>query len=110
METQHKDLAAGRWFTMSLAEQLGNVGSEVGRAVKWRNQGNLENQEKALIRAYELLDLTIADYRWQRTPRLKELCRSREMLGEAFYGGDFKSTPEAIEKYFYWYAIEARRI
>ena len=28
----HKDSAAGPWYKMSLAEQLGNIGSEVGRA------------------------------------------------------------------------------
>jgi hypothetical protein len=28
---RHRELAAGRWQTLSLAEQLGNVGSEVGR-------------------------------------------------------------------------------
>lgn len=28
----HKELAAGRWFELSLAEQLGNIGSEVLRA------------------------------------------------------------------------------
>lgn len=26
---QHAELAAGRWHTMSLMEQLGNIGSEV---------------------------------------------------------------------------------
>jgi hypothetical protein len=32
----HQNLAVGRWFEMTLAEQLGNVGSEVGRAIKWQ--------------------------------------------------------------------------
>ncbi|KKR48367.1 MAG: hypothetical protein UT86_C0006G0005 [Candidatus Magasanikbacteria bacterium GW2011_GWC2_40_17] len=109
MDTQHKNLAEGRWFTLSLAEQLGNVGSEVGRAVKWQKQGNEEQKERALFRAFELLDLTIMDPKWLKTPRLKEICRSREMLGAAFYGGEFKSRPEEMEKYFYWYAVEARK-
>jgi len=29
----HKELAEGRWFQLSLMEQLGNIGSEVGRAL-----------------------------------------------------------------------------
>ncbi len=109
MEAQHKDLAAGRWFTMSLAEQLGNVGSEVGRAVKWQKQGNEEQKEKALFRAFELLDLTKIDPRWRESPRLKEICRAREVLGNAFYGGELKITPEEMEKYFYQFALAARR-
>lgn len=109
MKMWHRDLGAGRWFTLSLAEQLGNVGSEVGRAVQWRRQGDIENQDKALARAFELLDLTIADGRWQKTSRLKELCRSRELLGFSFYGGEIKSRPEEMERYFYWYARAARK-
>jgi hypothetical protein len=31
-EIQHRDLAAGRWWQLTLAEQLGNIGSEVSRA------------------------------------------------------------------------------
>lgn len=27
----HQNLARGRWFELSLAQQLGNIGSEVGR-------------------------------------------------------------------------------
>ncbi|TSC78477.1 MAG: hypothetical protein G01um101429_750, partial [Parcubacteria group bacterium Gr01-1014_29] len=30
----HKELAEGRWFQLSLMEQLGNIGSEVGRAAR----------------------------------------------------------------------------
>jgi hypothetical protein len=32
----HKELAAGKWFTLSLPEQLANIGSEVGRARRWQ--------------------------------------------------------------------------
>lgn len=37
MSYQHAELAAGRWRTVSLMEQLGNIGSEVERAIKWRS-------------------------------------------------------------------------
>ena len=30
----HAGLAAGRWHTLTLNEQLGNVGSDVGRAIR----------------------------------------------------------------------------
>jgi len=35
---QHRDLAAGRWAQFSLAEQLANVGSEVGRMLRWQER------------------------------------------------------------------------
>lgn len=43
MSVQHRDLAAGRWWTVWMAEQLGNIGSEVSRAARW----SLKNPEKA---------------------------------------------------------------
>lgn len=104
----HQNLAAGRWFELTIAEQLGNIGSEVGRAVKWQNKANLESRDRALDRAFDLLNLSIIDKRWWG-PRLKELCRVREVLSDTFYGDrEYKDTPEALEKYFYQYALVAR--
>ncbi|MDD2758584.1 MAG: hypothetical protein PHD72_04465 [Patescibacteria group bacterium] len=96
------------WFKMSICEQLGNVGSEVGRAVNWRKKENNEQEERSLARAFELLDLTVADKRW-RGGRKKELYRAREILADAFYGeNEYKTTPGDMEKYFYHYAVAAR--
>lgn len=33
---RHRGLAEGRWEQLSLVEQLANVGSEVGRMLRWR--------------------------------------------------------------------------
>ena len=60
---------------MSLPEQMGNIGSEVGRTVKWMNKNN-ELFRSAAARALELMDLTITDPRW-RGRRLRELARAR---------------------------------
>lgn len=59
MEFQHKDLAAGRWAQMSLAEQMLNIGSEVSRANRWKAKGNEEQCHRAADRALELVLLTI---------------------------------------------------
>ncbi|MDO8626561.1 MAG: hypothetical protein Q7K39_03870 [Candidatus Magasanikbacteria bacterium] len=100
-------MTAGRWSTFSLAEQLGNVGSEVGRAAIRERSGDTAQRDRALERALELLDLTIADSRWQK--RLKEICRAREVLCDTFWGKrEYHSTPEAMEKYFYHFALLAR--
>ena len=45
----HTSLAAGRWFTMTLTEQLGNVGNEVSRALKARGKDE-QRFENAVFR------------------------------------------------------------
>lgn len=106
MVTFHKELAGGRWFELSLAEQLGNIGSEVGRA--FRAQGKDEEHFKnATGRALELFDLTLEDSRWRG--RLREIARAREVFCDVITGGhEYKSTPEDLNKYFLQFAFEAR--
>lgn len=102
----HPSLAAGRWQTFSLMEQLANVGSEVERALKWREKGNMEYSRLALERALELLGLTIADPRHRS--RLKEITRLREALLDFFLGdNEFGSTERSWRGYFYAFAIAA---
>jgi len=105
--TMHSNLATGRWAEMSLVEQMGNLGSEVGRAMKSKQQGNAERKENALKRAFELLDLIIADQRWRK--RLKEIVRLREVLADFFYCDNIYNTSfESLDKYFYYFAYAAR--
>lgn len=108
MAFQHSDLASGRWFSFSLAEQLGNIGSEVGRAIRWYEKGNKEYFESAYSRMLELIDLTIADARW-RGPRRKELLRMREALCDSFEKERQMMIPLSDwPKYFLPFAILAR--
>lgn len=94
----HKNLAEGRWFTLSFFEQMANVGSEVERAMKWREK-NKEYSRLASDRALELLDLTIADSKNRK--RLKELFRLREVLADYFYFDNiYKSTDQKWRSYF----------
>jgi hypothetical protein len=39
MNEQHKNLAAGKWNSLAFFEQMANVGSEVERAIIWREKG-----------------------------------------------------------------------
>lgn len=106
MTVQHKNLAAGGWQRLSLMEQLGNVGSEINRALNWRGRGE-KSYENAITRAFELLDLTIADPRWRL--RLKEILRTREFLADAIFGGkEYKTTLEDLNCYFFNFALAAR--
>lgn len=97
-----------QWHTLSLCEQMGNIGSEVGRALAWQKRGEAVHTEHALARAFELFDLTLGDRRW--VLRLKELARAREVLADYFYNDNkYGSTALTLEKYFYYFAYAARR-
>jgi hypothetical protein len=99
-------MASGRWFRLSLAEQLANIGSEVSRARKWQGKDEKFFQG-AVSRALELFYLTIADPRWRT--RLKELCRLREVFCDTISGGkEYNSSFEDLDKYFYYFARAAR--
>ena len=106
MTPRHVELAAGRWQSLSLLEQLANLGSEVERAIGWASKGNPEYSRMALERGLELLDLTIADPKHRR--RLKELTRLREVLLDYFVGENlFCSSESNWRSYFGAYGMAA---
>jgi hypothetical protein len=99
MNVHHTELAAGRWKEMSLCEQMANVGSEVSRALNWRKKGKAEYVERAVVRALELMELTIASV--STFPRRRELTRVREVLLDFFCGNnDFASSEKTWRGYF----------
>lgn len=104
----HPSLAAGRWHTLSLAEQLGNVGSEVERALRAHAAGRADRLERALDRALELFDLTATDPR-RTEPQRREVLRAREQFCRVFF--DETAEPglaDFLRRYFLEFAIAAR--
>ena len=55
-EVRHRTLTPARWHELRVTEQLGNIGSEVSRAARWRAR-NPELAQSAFYRALELIDL-----------------------------------------------------
>ncbi|MEO0185960.1 MAG: hypothetical protein ABIL20_09205 [candidate division WOR-3 bacterium] len=107
MTYQHKELANGRWFEFSFIDQVANIGSEVVRAISWREK-NREYSIKAIERALELLDLTVADKK--NRGRLKELLRLREVLVDYFYfDNQYGSSDKLWHSYFYPFFHAARK-
>ena len=107
MPIQHKELAAGRWQSMTFAEQMGNIGSEINRAAAWQGKDE-ELFTGAIVRALELMDFTIQDPRWRM--RLKELARAREMICDAYTGGHgYRASLPELDRYFFSFAFLARR-
>jgi len=91
-----------RWNRMPIFEQLGNIGSEVGRTLKLKRQG--EDFEPALIRALDLFDATIEGLVAVKSHRAKEVLRAKEQFLMAVYDREDPS----IEDYFMQFAIAAR--
>lgn len=88
-------------------EQLGNIGSEVGRASRAHAQANEARFALALDRALELFDLTLADERW--ATRRKEIARAREVVCDFLVGdNEYGSTAESLDAYFLAFAVAAR--
>ncbi len=108
MSPQYNELASGRWFKMSLAEQMANIGSEVSRALNWQKKERKELSIKAFNRALELLDMTVSSVKKYST--LKELLRVREALIDFFYGvNEFASSEILWRKYFDHFVYLARK-
>jgi hypothetical protein len=104
----HREAAAGRWFKMTLMAQMGNIGTEVARSVRARDSGNEARAWNALVRALELFDLTIADRRWVG-PKLREICRAREVVCDYLVGENEYGTDAAfLDRYFMAFAMAAR--
>jgi hypothetical protein len=89
-----------RWHSLTLAEQLGNVGSEYSRMVRNFKLNDTDKFQSALTRYLELLDFTIEDPRWNLA-RKRELLRVREVSCENF--------SDSFQKYFDQFALLARR-
>ena len=85
---------------MSLAEQMGNIGSEFSRMISLKQKGDLKNAQNSFDRVLELLDLTIS----QRKNR--ELFRLREVLCDLFVGSNiYKVSTKYLKDYFLFFAL-----
>jgi len=96
-----------RWSTFSLLQQMGNIGSEVGRTIRAHEGGNTSRFEHALARALELFDLTAADARWKGARR-REILRAREEFCRLFFDEEVsQGSARSLERYFLHFARAA---
>ncbi|HSW97249.1 MAG TPA: hypothetical protein VLF89_05475 [Candidatus Saccharimonadales bacterium] len=106
MNIFHDDLKE-RWVTFSIFEQMANIGTEVGRAIRWKRKQNSQMSQNAFYRSLELIDFTIDDSK--NKTNLKEILRMRELLVDYFMGENiYKSSDQAWEKYFFPFNLTAR--
>ena len=97
-----------RWAQLSIFEQMGNVGSEVGRAINAWRAGKKDRAQGAIDRGLDLLNATAEVWARQKSPRTREILRARECFVALFYGGTFDQDADALERYFMQFALAAR--
>ena len=101
-------ITSERWSKFSLFEQMGHIGSEVSRARVWQERKDTASRNRCIERAFELVDLTIADNRWQR--RLKEICRFREVLADQYAASQvYQVSLNELEHYCMDFALALRK-
>lgn len=98
-----------RWAEMTLFEQMGNIGSEVGRSFNAKRRNNDAEKLRAIERAIDLFDATLEVLIACRSPRAKEILRAKEvyLLAVLDENGSIESE-RSLERYFMQFAIAAR--
>ncbi len=97
-----------RWQTFSLAEQMGNIGSEISRAYFFEQNQDRVQRTKSLARALTLVSLTIDDQRYRG--HLKEICRLRELVADLYSQSEvYAVTLSDLVNYLMPFALLARK-
>ncbi|HEU0266780.1 MAG TPA: hypothetical protein VFQ70_04080 [Candidatus Saccharimonadaceae bacterium] len=96
---------ANAWSKQSIFWQLGNIGSEVGRALKAKRDGNEKRMTSAFYRGMDLINATIDSF-VKRGKSPYELLIAREQFAKSILTDDIDVT---LEKYFMDFAVAARR-
>ncbi|HJQ09391.1 MAG TPA: hypothetical protein VJ836_07995 [Candidatus Saccharimonadales bacterium] len=92
-----------KWARLSLFEQMGNIGSEVGRAMNAMQRGDITALQGAYYRGLDLIDATAPNL--STISRRRELLRARELFSESVELG---KVDKSLDTYFMQYAIAAR--
>jgi hypothetical protein len=101
----HVDVA--KWQKMTILEQIGNIGSEVGRAISAERRGDETSKDSAIARALDLFNATSDGLARQKSPRLREVLRARDQFLSLFFDDNFAEA-DKVENYFMQFAIAAR--
>jgi hypothetical protein len=97
-----------KWHEKTLAWQLGNIGSEIVRAINRGEKGDISGRQSAIERALELIDFTLSDK--DKVGRIKEVARLREVLAGIYIDSDYYDVSlKDIQDYLLPFAILARK-
>ena len=97
-----------RWQGLTFYQQMGNIASELSRAIKFKDQNDAEHMNSSLWRLLELMDLTIDDEK--NRSKLRELCRFKEVLSDWYCQTKvYDIDPESLKTYALNFAMLARK-
>lgn len=84
-------------------EQMGNIGSEVGRSMNALELGDKEALDGAYRRGLDLIDATVNA--WRSEARKRELLRARELFTSSI---ESHQVDRQLDSYFMQFAVAAR--
>lgn len=93
------------WAALDVFNQMGNIGSEVGRAFNAKRRGKERWMMSAFYRGMDLMNATVESWAARGDGRIKELLRARELFAESILTDREDPT---LEKYFMEFAMAAR--
>jgi len=87
------------WFQMSVGMQISNVGSEVARAIRYKNKGDDQKKINFCNKAIEFLELIEKDPKNQHRKNEFDFCI--EELKDYFLGENYyRTTDEMLTRYY----------
>lgn len=96
----HSEETRQDWQTRPITYQMGNIGSEVSRSLKWTEKGNQARANKAIDRALELFDFTI-EANVENSARLTEILKARDEFCDYFFNNNsYHTDPTKMQKYY----------
>lgn len=97
----HFDIA--RWNALPFYSQMGNIGSEVGRAMNAMKKNDETSVQGAYYRGLDLIDATVLGL--DSLPRRRELLRARELFSASI---ESHTVDQKLDDYFMTFAVLAR--
>jgi hypothetical protein len=98
-----------RWAKLDIFNQMGNIYSEVGRSIKSKDQADTRNHDEAVFRAIDLFNATILVLAKQKSPKAREVSRSKEQFLDIITNKNASSESiQSIDRYFMQFAVAAR--
>ncbi len=93
------------WGNLDVFNQMGNIGSEVGRALAAKRRGNHARMQSAFYRGVDLINATAEAWAQKKCVGIPELLCARELFAESVLTDRIDTT---LEKYFMQFAVAAR--
>lgn len=97
---------SAHWAKLDVFNQMGNIGSEVGRAINAKKRGDSDRMTAAFYRGIDLINETINSWSDKVDNAIPELLIAREQFANSILTDQ---EDDKLEKYFTDFALVARK-